>query len=63
MTSHSMGMDEHHDVPQFDVRLVYAKDNLLGAKLYVDPSNRLVVKIDHVPSLPKPYVMVMFQGN
>ena len=50
-------------VPQFDVRLVYARDNLLGAKLYVDPSIGLVVKIEHAPLLPEPYVIVMFQGN
>ena len=45
------------------MRLVYARDNILGAKLHVDPSNRLVVKIQHAPSLSKPYIMVMFQGD
>ena len=63
MTSYCMGTEVHHNVPQFHVRLVYTKDNLLGAKLYVDPFNRLVVKIELAHSLSEPYVMVMFQGN
>ena len=60
MKSYSMGTEEHHDVPQLFVTLVYTRGNLLGAKLYVDPSNRFFVKIEHAPSLQGPSIMVIF---
>ena len=31
----------------FDTKLVFVRENAIGAKLYCDPTNRLVVKIEH----------------
>lgn len=39
MSSHSNEYGFHSERPQFNVCLLYARENHLGAKLYVDPSN------------------------
>lgn len=41
--------------PQSDVQIQYLRTSRLGAHLYADPKMRLVVKIEHEPSLPEPY--------
>ena len=53
----------HFEEFRFPIRLIYARNNRVDAKLYVDPSNRLVVKMENIVSPPDPYVMVMFQGD
>ena len=55
----------HYKVPLFNVKLVYIRDNLLGAHLYVDPLNTTVVKMgpDIGRAKPKKWVMAMFQND
>ena len=45
----------------FDTRLVFVRENAVGAKLYCDPTNRLVVKIEHVTSPFEPEVWANYQ--
>ena len=50
----------HFEEFRFPIRLIYVRNNRLDAKLYVDSSNQLVVKMENAVSPPEPYVMVMF---
>ena len=56
-------VNEHFAQMLHNVQLVYARENHLGAKLYVDPSDTYVVKLENVPTIPEPYVMVRFQED
>ena len=53
----------HQEEFLFPICLIYVRNNRLDAKLYMDPYNRLAVKLENAISLPEPYVMVMFQGD
>lgn len=59
----SIKIGVHFDVLQLNIRLVYVKENCMGAKLHVDPSNCMVVKLETTLSIPSPYVMETFQGD
>ena len=56
-------VNEHFAQMLHNVQLVYARENHLGAKLYVDPLDTYVVKLENVPTNPEPYVMVRFQED
>ena len=45
----------------FDTKLVFIRENAVGAKLYWDPTNRLVIKIEHVMSPFEPEVWASYQ--
>ena len=49
----------HFEEFRFPIRLIYVCNNRLDAKLYVDPSNELVVKLENATSPLDPYIMVM----
>lgn len=53
----------HFEVPMFDIRLIYARTNRVGANLYLDPSNHFVVRIEDGPQNPLPFEMFMFIGD
>ena len=53
----------HFTKPIHNIRLVYIRENQVGAKLYLDSSNAFVVKLEHAPTMPEPYVMVRFQED
>lgn len=46
-----------------DIQLKYTRNSFVGAKLYVNSSNYIVIKIENAPQLPEPNVVVMFQGD
>ena len=70
-------MDDFHDLEaqtqsqphdhvrrlKFDIMLKYVRYNQCGAKLYIDPLDRLTVKIKDVPSPFEPEVWVNYQGD
>ena len=45
-----------------DVKIIYVRENLLGAKLYLDPNNRFAVQIKSPSSISPSKVMVRFMG-
>lgn len=53
----------HYNAPKFDVYLIYIRENHLGAKLYVDLSKQLIVKIKIALIGLKLFVMVILQGE
>ena len=68
MASYNEGMSEdmhkvRFEVPLFNTKLIYLRNNKRGAHLYVDPSNQVVVKLADISVAPRPYVQAMFQGD
>ena len=57
--------DTHYESPTFGTKLVYICNNVYGAHLYVDPSNRYVVKMGPDVGIAKPerWVMAMHQDD
>lgn len=57
--------DTHYETPSFNIQMAYTRANVYGAHLYVDPSNRYVVKMGLDIGLAKPerWVMAMFQDD
>ena len=47
----------------YDTRLVFVRENWLGAKLYSDHFNRIVVKIEDIPTPTEAEVWVRSQGD
>lgn len=47
----------------FDIQLIFLQENKNGARIYCDPHNNCVVKIDHILSPFEPKVMVNYQGD
>ena len=47
----------------YDTCLVFVRENQLGAKLYSDHFNRIVVKIEDVPTPTEAEVWVKSQGD
>ena len=65
MASYNEGMSEdmhkvRFEVPLFNTKLIHLRNNKMGAQLYVDPSNHIVVRLAAIPAAPKPFVQSMF---
>lgn len=58
---HKIGV--HFNAPIFDIQLIYVRESCVGPKLYVDPSNHIVVRTKYLPQVLEPFVMVMLQEN
>ena len=43
------------DVPLFNTRLIFIRNNKSRAQIYVDPSNQFVVKLENMP-IDEPFV-------
>ena len=63
MASISMGDPRKYEGSMFDIVLVYVRESKVGAHLYSDLSNHIVVKMESSPQPLKPIEMVMFQGD
>ena len=48
---HERGENEYFAGPLHNIRLVYIRENHVGAKLYVDPSNTFAVKLENAPTI------------
>lgn len=51
------------DAPQYDVKLVYVRDNYDKACLYVDPNSHLVVNMGTKSKKLENYITVVFQSS
>ena len=65
MASYNEGMSEdmhkvRFEVPLFNTKLIYVRNNKRGAQLYVDPSNQIVVRWADIFAALEPYVQAMF---
>ena len=68
MASYNEGMSEdmhkvRFEVPLFNTKLIYLRNNKRGAQLYVDPSNQIVVRLADILVAPEPFVQSMLQGD
>ena len=62
MTTKGQTIDQNHTMGRtFDIMLIFVHKNKLGAKLFRDPLNRIVVKIEEKPSLFETEVWVNYQ--